>query len=100
MSEFSFKLYITGNTPRSERAVANLRRLCEERLGGRFSVEVIDLLEQPEVAEAEKILTTPTLVKETPPPVRRITGDLTDGAKVLLLLALEAPGPQAPQGTP
>ncbi len=86
---YAFKLYITGNTPRSERAVNNLRRLCDERLGNGYTLEVIDVLEQPDVAETERVLATPTLVKETPPPTQRITGDLGDSGRLALLLALE-----------
>ncbi len=85
----SFKLYVTGNTPRSERAITNLRRMCDEQLGDGYSLEVIDVLEQPDLAESERVLATPTLVKVTPPPARRITGDLGDTRRVLLLLALD-----------
>lgn len=97
MDEFRFTLYIAGQTPRSERAVANLRLLCEERLRRAYSLVVVDVLEQPEVAEAERILTTPTLVKESPPPLRRLIGDLSDTDKVLLGLNLPAAATQDPE---
>lgn len=86
--KYILKLYITGQTPRSERAMTNLRHLCEAQLAGRYELVVIDVLERPQLAEAEKILATPTLVREAPPPRRRIVGDLSDTAKVLMGLDL------------
>lgn len=83
-NKYILKLYVTGNTPRAERAIANLRRICEEELGGQYEMIVIDVLERPELAEDEKILATPTLIKQLPPPLRRIIGDLSDVDKVLL----------------
>ena len=77
-------LYISGGTARAEAAVANLRRICEQELHGEYQLEVIDVLQQPERAEDAKILATPTLIKELPPPLRRIIGDLSDKDKVLL----------------
>jgi circadian clock protein KaiB len=65
-------------------AVANLRRICEQELQGRYELQVIDVLEQPQLAEDEKILATPTLIKQLPPPLRRVIGDLSDKEKVLL----------------
>jgi len=90
MTHFVLKLYITGQSPRSEQAIANLRRLCERELEGRCELSIIDVLERPQLAEAEKVLATPTLVKEMPPPTRRIVGDLSDVDKVLAALGLEA----------
>ncbi len=86
--KYLLKLYITGHTPRSERAIRNLRRICEADLDGRYEMQVIDILEQPQLAEDEKILATPTLIKALPPPLRRIIGDLSDKEKVLLGLDL------------
>jgi circadian clock protein KaiB len=86
--KYVLKLYVTGQTPRSQRAIANLRRLCEEELEGAYEMMVIDVLERPQLAEDEKILATPTLVKELPMPMRRIIGDLSDSEKVLLGLDL------------
>ena len=89
MSEkFILKLYITGKTPRTERAVTMLRKICEEELQGRYELHVIDILERPQLAEDEKILATPTLIKVLPQPLRRIIGDLSDKEKVLLGLDL------------
>ncbi len=80
MSEqpYILKLYITGSSPRSERAIANIMQLCERELAGSYELSIIDVLEQPQLAESEKILVTPTLIKEVPPPGQRIIGDLSD----------------------
>lgn len=88
MDKFLMRLYITGQTPRSKRAIANLRRICEEELGGEYEVEVIDVLERPQLAEDEKILATPTMIKVLPPPVRRVIGDLSNTEQVLIGLDL------------
>ena len=86
MAKFLLKLFITDQTLRSERAVTNLRRICEEGLGDEYELIIIDVLEQPHLAEKEKILVTPTIIKVSPPPTRRIIGDLSDIKKVLLEL--------------
>ena len=88
MNKYLLKLFITGQTIRSGRAIANLRRILEKELGKEYELIIIDVLEQPQVAEHEKILATPTLIKEFPPPVRRIIGDLSDTKQVLLGLEL------------
>ena len=88
MQKFIIKLYVTGQTARSLRAIANLRRICEEELKGEYDLMVIDVLERPQLAEDEKILATPTVVRELPPPIRRIIGDLSDTERVLLGLDL------------
>lgn len=88
MTEYVLKLYVTGKTPRSERAISNLQRICEEELSHLYEMRVIDVLERPQLAEDEKIIATPTLIKELPPPLRRIIGDLSDTEKVLLGLDL------------
>ncbi|MBF0608671.1 MAG: circadian clock protein KaiB [Candidatus Magnetobacterium sp. LHC-1] len=89
MGKFVLKLYVTGKTPRSERAIANLRDICEEELQDQYDMLIIDVLERPQLAEDEKILATPTLIKELPMPIRRIIGDLSDTEKVLLGLDLQ-----------
>lgn len=89
MSKHILKLYVTGNTPRSERAIANLQRICEQELKGRYAMKVINILEHPQLAEDEKIIATPTLIKELPPPIRRIIGDLSNTEKVLIGLDLQ-----------
>jgi circadian clock protein KaiB len=84
LSTYILKLYVTGKTPRAEKAIANLRRICEEELHGQYELNIIDVLEHPQLAEDEKILATPTLIKRLPPPLRRVIGDLSDKEKVLL----------------
>lgn len=86
---FLLRLYVTGRTPRSEQAIANLHSIMEAELAGEYDLEVIDVLERPQLAEDERIVATPTLIKELPPPLRRIIGDLTDREQVLLGLDLK-----------
>ena len=90
MRQFQFTLFIAGDSSRSQRAILNLRRLAEERLGGDYELTVIDVQQQPERAEEERILTTPTLVKQAPGTKRRVTGDLTNAEQVLMALSLIA----------
>jgi circadian clock protein KaiB len=78
------RLYVTGTSPRAQAAIANLRRICEQELHGEYELEIIDVLKNPELAENDKILATPTLIKQLPPPLRRVIGDLSDKEKVLL----------------
>jgi circadian clock protein KaiB len=87
--KYLLKLFIAGRTPRTEQCIANLSLICERDLAGEFELEVIDVLERPQLAEDEKILATPTLVKKLPPPVRRIIGDLSDSEKVLIGLDIK-----------
>lgn len=89
MSSLVLKLYITGQTSRSEQTVRNLRRICDTRLEGSYELAIIDVLEQPNVAERENIIATPTLIKACPPPQRRIIGDLSDTKKVIIGLQLQ-----------
>jgi len=89
MNKYLLKLFITGQTPRSERAIANLRRICDEELKGQYEVVIIDTLERPQLAEEENVLATPMLIKQLPPPLRRIIGDLSDTEQVLLGLDLQ-----------
>ena len=88
MDKFKLRLYITGKTTRSERAIANLKKICEKELKGLYVLQIIDVLESPQLAEDEKILATPTLIKDLPPPLKRIIGDLSNSEKVLLGLDL------------
>lgn len=88
----SFVLYIAGDTVRSQRAIANLRRIGEERFGGRYKLSIIDVHADPVRAERDRILTTPTLIKQSPGAARRVTGDLTDFDQVLLALSLVPDG--------
>jgi circadian clock protein KaiC len=90
MDRVNLTLYVTGTTPRTERAIQNLRRICEQEFGGHYKLTIIDVLESPHLAENEKILATPTLIKELPPPLRRIIGDLSDTDQVLLGLNIQS----------
>ncbi len=85
---YRLRLYVTGRTPASQRAIANLEQICAAELHGEYEIEVIDVLEHPQLAEYEKILATPTLVRQLPEPVRKIIGDLSEREKVLLGLDL------------
>lgn len=84
LSKVLLKLFVTGKTPRAELAIANLKRICEDELQGRYELQIIDVIENPQLAEDEKILATPTLIKRLPLPLRRVIGDLSDKEKVLL----------------
>ncbi|MBS1877751.1 MAG: circadian clock KaiB family protein [Acidobacteria bacterium] len=90
MGQFSLKLFIAGQTARSEHAVAQARRLSESKLAGKCVLEIIDVVERPDIAEQERILATPMLVKAHPLPMRRIIGDLTRMEDVLFGLGLLA----------
>ena len=81
-------LFVTGSTPRSARAIANMRKICEENLSGRYDLEVVDVYENPDATRELQIIATPTLVKILPEPLRRIIGDLSDKEKVLAGLNL------------
>ena len=78
------RLYIAGQTPRSIKAFANLKRICEEHLTGKYRIEVIDLIQNPQLAAGDQILAVPTLVRRLPEPVRRIIGDLSHTERVLV----------------
>lgn len=82
--QYLLRLFVVGNTPRSVRAVANIRAICEETLPGRYALEVIDLYRQPEYAKPQQIVVAPTLIKELPLPVRKVIGDLSDRERVLV----------------
>ncbi len=83
------RLYVAGQTPKSLTAFVNLKKICEEHLQDNYTIEVIDLLENPELAEGVQIIATPTLVKDFPVPVRKVIGDLSDIRKVLISLDIE-----------
>jgi len=85
---YVLRLYVTGSTPKSMTAIANIKKICEENLKGRYVLEVIDLYQQPQLAKGHQIIAVPTLIKEIPPPIRRIIGDLSDTEKVLVGLDL------------
>jgi circadian clock protein KaiB len=85
---YVLRLYITGNTPRSMRAVVNIRKICEEHLEGRYDLEVIDISQHPTLAEGEQIIAAPTLIKKLPQPLRRFIGDMSQTERILLGLDL------------
>ncbi len=88
MANYLLKLYVTGDSVKSRRAITNLLRICKEELNNQYRVEIIDVLEEPHKAEQEKILVTPTLIKQLPPPLQRIIGDLSNRDKVVCGLDL------------
>lgn len=81
---WQLRLYVAGQTPKSLAAFANLRKICEEHLAGRYQIEVIDLLENPKLARGDQILAVPTLVRKLPPPIKKIIGDLSNTENVLI----------------
>jgi circadian clock protein KaiB len=87
--KYELRLYIAGNTPKSTTALKNLKKYCEEHLKGIYSIEVVDLLINPQLAEGDQILAIPTLVKKVPEPVRKIIGDLSNEEKVLVGLDIK-----------
>ncbi|HEX9941184.1 MAG TPA: circadian clock KaiB family protein [Thermoanaerobaculia bacterium] len=81
---WELRLYVAGQTPKSVTALANLKRLCEENLAGRYRIEVIDLVQNPQLARGDQILAIPTLIRRLPEPIRRIIGDLSNSERVLV----------------
>jgi circadian clock protein KaiB len=92
---WTLRLYVAGKTARAVRAFENLEKLCEEHLAGKYSIEVIDLLKNPQLARGDQIIAVPTLVRKLPKPVRKIIGDLSNKERVLVGLDLR---PVPPQG--
>jgi len=88
-AKYVLRLYVTGMTPRSTLAIANVRKLCEEYLTGRYELEVIDIYQQPKLARGEQIIATPTLIKKLPPPLRRLIGDMSDTERFLVGIDLK-----------
>ncbi len=89
---WELRLYVAGQTPRSIAAFTNLKNICEAHLGGKYRIEVIDLLKNPQLARGDQILAVPTLVRRLPVPVRKIIGDLSDTERVLVGLDLRPGG--------
>jgi circadian clock protein KaiB len=81
---YVLRLYLTGTTPQSQRALANIKRICEEHLKGRYKLEVVDIYQRPTLAKDEQIIAAPTLIKSLPLPLRRLIGDLSNEDRVLL----------------
>ena len=85
---FVLRLYIAGQTPKCVRAFTNLKQICEEHLASRYRIEIVDLLENPQLARGDQILAVPTLVRQLPEPVKKIIGDLSNAERVLVGLDL------------
>lgn len=97
---WELRLYVAGHSPRSMTAFANLKRLAEQHLAGRYRIEVIDLIEHPLLADDDQILAVPTLVRRLPPPLRKVVGDLSDESKTLVGMNLVPLGATAAKGRP
>jgi circadian clock protein KaiB len=89
---WQLRLYVAGQTPRSVAAFANLKRICEENLAGRYEIEVVDLIKHPQLAAGDQILAIPTLVRKLPQPLRKIVGDLRDTQRALVGLQIRPAG--------
>jgi len=85
---YELRLYVAGQTPKAQRAFENLRRICEEHLAGRYSIDVIDLVQNPALGRGDQILALPTLVRKLPTPIKKIIGDLSNTERVLVGLDL------------
>jgi circadian clock protein KaiB len=88
-NSWKLRLYVAGQTPKSLTAFANLKRLCEEHLAGRYEIEVIDLVKKPQLAQNDQILAIPTLVRKLPEPIKRIIGDLSNLERVMVGMDLK-----------
>jgi circadian clock protein KaiB len=86
--KYILRLYVTGTTPQSVRAISNIKKICETHLKGRYDLEVVDLYQQPSLAKGEQIIAAPTLIKKLPLPLRRMIGDMSGTEKVLVGLDL------------
>jgi circadian clock protein KaiB len=86
--KYVLRLYVTGMTPKSTRAIQNIKKICDEDLHGRCDLEVIDIYQRPVLAEGEQIIATPTLIKKLPLPLRRFVGDMSDTQRIVLGLDL------------
>lgn len=82
--DYNLRLYVAGQTPKSLAAIANLKKICEEHLAGRYTIDVVDLLITPQLAEGDQIVAVPTLVRRLPPPLKRVIGNLSDTERVLV----------------
>lgn len=89
---YLLRLYVTGSTPHSVRAIENIKKICEEHLKGRYELEVVDLYQKPNLANGEQIIAAPTLIKKLPQPLRRIIGDMSNTERVLVGLDLREIG--------
>lgn len=90
---WELRLYVAGATPKCLAAFARLKKLCEEHVPGRYEIEVVDLLQQPQLAEGDEIVAIPTLIRKLPPPLRKIVGDLADSERTIVGLQLRRGNP-------
>ncbi len=86
---FQLRLYVAGQTPKSVRAYENLKKICEEYLAGRYTIEIIDLMKNPQLAKGDEIVAIPTLVRQLPHPIRKIIGDLSNTERALVGLQIK-----------
>ena len=86
---YNLRLYVAGQTPKSVAALANLTRLCEKHLAGRYTIDVIDLMKDPALAQRDQIVAIPTLIRQLPEPLKRVIGDLSNADKVLVGLDIQ-----------
>lgn len=90
LETWNLRLYVAGQTPRSLTAFANLKKLCEEHLPGRYEIEVVDLMKNPHLAHSDQIVALPTLVRKLPEPIKRVIGDLSNAERVMVGIDLES----------
>jgi circadian clock protein KaiB len=88
-ARYVLRLYVTGMTPRSQKAIENIKEISEEHLAGRYDLEVIDIFQQPERAQEAQVVATPTLIKQLPLPLRKLIGDMSDKDRVLIGLGIQ-----------
>ena len=89
---YNLRLYVAGQTPKSIAAITNIRKLCDQYLAGRYTIDIVDLMTDPALAQRHQIVAVPTLIRELPEPIRRIIGDLSDTQRVLLGLDIDHVG--------
>lgn len=89
-NHYILRLYVAGQSPKSVNAIANMKKICEENLHGRYELDVIDLYQQPQLAQGEQIIAVPTLIRRLPPPLRRIIGDMSNTERVLVGLDIRS----------
>ncbi len=89
-------LYVAGMRPQSQRAIENIRRLCDEHLAGRCELRIVDIYQQPAAAQSAQVIAAPTLMKQLPPPLRQVIGDMSDDGRVLVALGIKTPEAREP----
>lgn len=89
LATYVFRLYVTGMTPKSTRAIINVQKICEKYLDGCYELKVIDIYQQPTLAQGEQIVATPTLIKKLPLPLRKLIGDMSDTERILVSIGLK-----------